>query len=545
MTMPRFNAESALYRSSIHYQARGPLAATADIEQTHPLAVRLCAADGLALCALDAAAAIGIGTCRMTFGSAERITDFSTTVGDLTLVGHSHANLGGADKQFTLTVSGPGGTVMQIDSSFSSTGTYTTDLHYGAMVKGVRQATFVTQDGKLVQGTIDGRRVKPFTAGSRSVTFADGAPVPRPIFPPDVSSALQLAPAAVKKALGTCIPTRGSAEPTRPSSSQSAIRLASNGTSTFGSPPRVDDTANTKSCDTCLSEAFAAAVGCGIACGASFGLGCGCIAGIPFLFLNCHTVGEQFGQGCCPVACASSQTILGVGVVFQCCFGGDSCLNPGVPVVGGSSTAAFCCGPGLQTCNQSICCPSDAPCRDVGICCPTNQNTCVTASGPLCCDVGEDCIQNVGCCSPANVCGTNCCDEFSTCVDPNTGTCCPDLTGIVCGNQCCDGTTERCTATGCCPIAQACNGICCPAGSICSNGQCISGCPDGEDFSTAPDGTVTCCPLFQCVNPSNDNICVENSCPGGVCCGPNQVCCPTDIPDQFRCADPPCISPVQ
>jgi hypothetical protein len=38
-----------------------------------------------------------------------------------------------------------------------------------------------------------------------------------------------------------------------------------------------------------------------------------------------------------------------------------------------------------------------------------------------------------------SMCGNNCCDSFSTCVDPNTGTCCPDLTGIAYRNQRCDG----------------------------------------------------------------------------------------------------------
>jgi hypothetical protein len=66
------------------------------------------------------------------------------------------------------------------------------------------------------------------------------------------------------------------------------------------------------------------------------------------------------------------------------------------------------------------------------------------------------------------------------------------------------------------------------------------GCPQGEDISTAPDGTVTCCPLYQCDNPSNDNICVANSCPGGICCLPNQVCCPTAFPGHYRCSYPPC-----
>lgn len=538
MAMPRLSAESALYHSRAHYHslAAGP----APADHLDPVGTGPCSGGEFALCAFDEAALPIPGTCTMTVGTSERVTDFRTVSGNLTLVGQSRAALRGIDTQLTFAVQQAGETVLQVDSTLSPTGTYTTNWHYGSMVKGVRDATLVTKDGKVIGGAVDGHTLKSFTRSSRAVTLADGTPVPQPIFPPGMHNALALMQTAVKRTLSSCTAARGIAESPRHSLNQLAITPASNGTSTFGSPPGIDDTSNTTSCNTCIAEADAAAATCTLGCGVSFGFNCGCIAGIPFLYLNCHTVGEQFGQGCCPVACGPSQTILNVGVVYQCCYGGDSCFAPGAPVVGGSSTAAFCCGPGLQPCNQSICCPSDAPCRDVGICCPTNQNTCITNNGPVCCNEGENCIQNVGCCPPDSICGNNCCDSSSRCVDPNTGTCCPLLTGIPCGNQCCDGSTQRCTSNGCCPIAQACNGFCCQPGSICAKGQCISSCPDGEDFSTAPDGTATCCPLYQCDNPSNDNICVENSCPGGVCCRPNQVCCPSDIPGQYSCSDPPC-----
>ena len=541
MGIPGFSAGSALYRSKMNYRTRREMPT----------------------------ACVDAGKCTLTASPSELITAFRARVADLTLAGEGRADPRGPEKRLSLNINRGGETVLKFESNLSASGSFSQTWHYGPMVKGVREARLVTRDGKRIEGTINGRRLTSFTPEAQSLTFADGSPVPQPIFPPAVGRGLQQVPTAIRGVLATCRPTpeiEGAYSPGIPPRSgvansflSPAITILSPAITKYGVPGRFDDTGSQSSCHNCILEAYAAAAGCGAACGFSFGIACACIEGIPSVFANCHSPGTGLGQGCCPVGCGPTQGLAGVGVVFQCCSSGDSCLN---------STTGTCCEGGFQPCNQSTCCPSSAPCRDGSICCPTNHVTCITAKGPVCCDQGEDCIQNVGCCPPgnvcgneccgqgevctqnggccppSNVCGNNCCSSSSRCVDANTGNCCPELTGIPCGNQCCNASTQRCTDAGCCSIAQACGGTCCPAGSICdASGQCTSGCPDGEDFSTAPDGTVTCCPLYQCDNPSNDNICVENSCPGGVCCGQNQVCCPGDFPGQYSCSDPPCIPP--
>jgi hypothetical protein len=495
MVMPRLSAESALYRSRAHYHslAAGP-ALTDHLEPVEP-----CNDGEFALCVLDEAALSIPGTCTMTIGTSERVTNFRTVSGNLTLVGQSRAALHGIDTQLTFTVQQAGETVFQVDSTLSPTGTYTTNWHYGSMVKAVRDATLVTKDGKVIGGSLDGHTLKSFTGTSRAVTLADGTPVPQPIFPPGMHNALALMQTAVKRTLSSCTAARGAPPPPLHNPGALPVSPASNGTSSFGSPPNIDDAANTTTCNTCIAEAHAAEVACGIGCGASFGLACGCIAGIPFLYLNCHTVGEQFGQGCCPVACGPSETILGVGVVFQCCFGGDSCLNPGVPVVGGSSTAAFCCGAGLTPCNQSICCPSNAPCRDVGICCPTDQNTCVTANGtPVCCNPGEECIE---------------------------GVCCP-LGNVVCADgTCCEPTCHHCAGNSCVPVQ---DGTPCPKG-VCCGGTCTNCCGLGAGCI----GPGSCCSGFcnqnnqcDCFGVGDQCLFGARSCCSGLCSAAGTCCLP-------------------
>jgi hypothetical protein len=117
------------------------------------------------------------------------------------------------------------------------------------------------------------------------------------------------------------------------------------------------------------------------------------------------------------------------------------------------------------------------------------------------------------------------------------------LVNTCCNGICCPENT-KCIGGQCCPIAQSCGSVCCASGQFCTNGSCVSTCPEGEDLSTAPNGTQMCCQLFQCDDPSNDNVCVAASCPG-VCCAPQQVCCPTGSPGIYTCSFPPCPGIIQ
>jgi hypothetical protein len=398
----------------------------------------------------------GEDTCTVTV-SHDVMTSFRTRVGELTVVGEGHANRvipnthrRSPDASLSLTIERAGAMVLKIDSSFSSTGVYTESLRHGGT--GGAQEMRLTTDGERIEGTVNGRALTPIWRArehevaarvNESFTFTDGTPVPRPSVPPDVQSALERLPAAIKNVLASCKEPRLHFE-------------------AFGVPPRFDDTGGAGECAGCIAEAYAGAVGCGVACGLSFGFACACVAGVPLLFANCHSVGEGLGQGCCPVGCGPSHTTLGIGVVYQCCYGGDTCLN---------STTGACCGPGLGACNQTTCCPASAPCRDVGLCCPVNQATCITSNGPVCCNEGEDCTQGICCPHGAPVINGACCSPpvFQACGN----NCCPALTTKCCGDACCSGVCLN--GNLCCPSAlQVCENACCAPGQVCTNGTCSS-----------------------------------------------------------------------
>jgi hypothetical protein len=274
---------------------------------------------------------------------------------------------------------------------------------------------------------------------------------------------------------------------------------------------------------------------------------------------------DNEGQPCCIVQCSGgccdddSVACCGGG----CCYtseaqgktGGvcsnDTCCLPEYPV----GCGGFCCDEGM-TCCETGCCPAGTFCVDSNannpICC-TDPN--MINCGGECCSP-RSCINNgTDCCDNGIICGNNCCRYGEVC-NQTTGECgfgppCGDtfcdLDETCCNGLCCAG---QCIDRSCCPTAQLCSTClyerlkgrvcfqtCCPSGTFCSNNQCIPGCPDGEDVSTAPDGTETCCPLYQCDNPANDNICVAASCSGGTCCSPGQICCYTK--GGFECVSNP------
>ena len=422
----------------------------------------------------------GLSKCTVAVEGSHQIIRFETKVRGLTVVGEGRANRLGLHQNSVLNVTWAGASVVRFESTLSAAGSYRATWRYGDMAHRVRGASLTTDDGKHLEGTVNGLPLTPFTAETSSLTLADGSPAPDVIFPRSVRQALREVPSAIQSALAAYHKTESN-EP------HAARHEAED---KYDPPPRFDDTSQTDSCKACILEAYAAAVACGFACGASFGIACGCIAGIPLIYANCHTVGEGLGQGCCPVGCGASQTILGIGVVYQCCFGGDTCLD--------SSTGA-CCGPGLEPCNQRTCCEADAPCRDVGICCPTDQVTCITAKGPVCCNPGEDCIQGVCCARGKPVCNDGtCCDSVchhcqgDHCVPVPDGTPCP--TGL-----CCDGTCAKCCelGAGCTSNGGCCSGFCNEDGSC----DCFDA---GEECRF---GAKSCC----------SGVCNED----GICC--NQI----------------------
>ena len=180
---------------------------------------------------------------------------------------------------------------------------------------------------------------------------------------------------------------------------------------------------------------------------------------------NCNNIGSP----CCPVPCAPN----------ACCNYGELCLDSGT---------GLCCPPGTLQCygpQESCYDPSTEKCLQSGVGCPYDQ-----------------------------ICGQyNCCSEYETCIDPNSGTCCSIFSA--CGNECC-APGQSCVGNACCPTAQVCGGTCCPSGTICSNGNCIvqTSCPPGQFLCVS--GTI----------PTTTSCCNEGQfcCADGSCADPLQGC---------------------
>ena len=93
--------------------------------------------------------------------------------------------------------------------------------------------------------------------------------------------------------------------------------------------------------------------------------------------------------------------------------------------------------------------------------------------------------------------------------------------GMVCNGQCVDPTTdfENCGACG----------NACTAGTLCSAGSCVVGCPSGEDACPAT-GTAT-----YCANLTND---VNNCGACGTTCAAGQSCTVAQDATTAACACP-------
>jgi len=93
----------------------------------------------------------------------------------------------------------------------------------------------------------------------------------------------------------------------------------------------------------------------------------------------------------------------------------------------------------------------------------------------------------------------------------------------VCGSECCD-TTTTCLNGACCPDEAVCGDMCCPAGSLCQAGVCRTDC--GGEVPCGDPGWEVCC--------SGNEVCYQGTCtlPGAPCddiydCGGTAYCEPT------------------
>src|SRR6266508_4492977 len=116
-----------------------------------------------------------------------------------------------------------GSTLLQVEADKRANSTRVT-VRYGEGFQGIRQATFSSTDGKVLQGEVDGHRLSPFRIGSdpSSMKFADGSPSPTVKISTQTADALKSIQERAKQVAASCSARRAVLPPP-------SVRLASSG----------------------------------------------------------------------------------------------------------------------------------------------------------------------------------------------------------------------------------------------------------------------------------------------------------------------------
>jgi hypothetical protein len=362
----------------------------------------------------------------------------------------------GGDRTESTIIKHAGTTLLRIDLTRPAAGNTEVRLGFGSAFHGIKHAKF-TRNGKTMHGAIDGRRLAPFSVGTKpqSVRYADGRPAPLVRLPNNIGMAM------------TAVLDQG-ARQTQPCFRDLPRAAALSRATPFQTPPgfctnpgHMSAPASSPPCVSCKSHCtaagmacvYGAAAGCAVACAPFalfFGFGYGvCLAACIALAdtvcvlneVDCTTVCDQ-GAACCPVHCS-----------VRCCDQDETCLDP---------ATGYCCSPGLRPCGRRCCCEPRDTCAD-GLCCPESQIRC----GNVCCVDAASCVDGACCLAPSRVCGKVCCPPHRQC----------------CSNVCCE-TQDRCVGGVCCPPSRACGNICCPPGHVClflnGTATCSAGSPPPE-----------------------------------------------------------------
>jgi hypothetical protein len=451
----------------------------------------------------------------------------------------------------TITLGGDSLLTVEKDSQGSST---QVKLTYGAAFQGVKEVVYTT-DGKQIQGTIDGQKIAPISAGADSSSLRLATGKTPPAIKPDAALESALSD-LLKKAeadVSSCAPRasdRGSnSVHDIPSYASNFIR--SSGTisaftgflSSWFAPIAVHaETSaadglgygygqsgipqNSSACQSCQDKCAEAALVCDAgACSASaacfffWGLCCAgslaiCSGTAVICDNNCSSAGTntQPGGACCPVGCPN---------VDGCCYQNQQC----------SGTANICCAENVIVCNGNCCNQGDTCC---GNSCCASGNVCKDG---VCCAARNVICKGV-CCASGQVCSTEgiCCKQLSFNSTPVScsGTCCAS------GSKCAKGYPTA--PETCCATEHICGTACCPAG--CVNGNecaplCLTGINCGKsccDWGCADASTSTCKPAQKCASgqsvcPANQsgvpNLCCPNGtgCFNGKCCATGSIAC--------------------
>lgn len=433
------------------------------------------------------------GDCSIRISGTQRIRSFSVVQGGVTLQQETSFDRVNKTAASRIVITRGKNVVAKLDVHVANDGAQKATASYGLGVRGVSNAELTVQDGKTVQGTMDGRPLVPFPAAdaprsTSAVRFADGRPPPQITVDPEVTRAI---PTLLKKAQ---VAAHSCSRPPRP--------LLQNRGAGNEHPPGSHDGSL---CDQCESKCGDSYETCWIDNIADFFCPpCAVVAVGSCLVFYGGCVGNCYlpGNGCCPVLC-------GTPVVDNCCGDGETCMEE----------HHQCCPKGRVVCGNECCDLGIGNCAPDGSCgCPTDSVKC----GNVCCKVGSTCCE--GQCCPSNVPCINgmCCEApMQVC----GGGCCAPLTKC-CNGVCCGDNNDICTSgpnSVCCSRGQACGSRCCPPGQVCNDanaGTCrASDCPPGQVHT-------------QCAT--------EHGAPTSVCCPPNALCCAGQCcqPGLLCCKDP-------
>lgn len=398
---------------------------------------------------------VSTGTAGGTISiSADREVDLSLP-GANRLIEQGVLRIGGSSEIFSYALEAQPGAATQVWVS------------WGPHVRGAEEGTFSIEDG-MISGSIDGRAFLPLSvdADPASARFVDGGPSPVLRSNRPLQQALERLAAAAEKVMRAC------EGPTTPGLAALPPVLQFNREQ---DPGHFSDTYSTTRCDACkvlvVGGGAAAGVGCGFVCVGTLGIGCGaCIAG-DAAAVTAGILACEESNACCPKACAS-------GIGSPCCFGDETCLEPGT---------GLCCSSGTQACAGQACCASDQSCIDAG----PKKGTC---------------------CPDDSTCGQNCCDDDEVCQDAGTGKCCS--TNKVCGSACCD--TDDLDVLYC---ANASLGLCCSHGAVECGGACCGGPGSNRECRAGQcvlKPTLDCGGRPACVDPvTGEQVLSDQECPYG------------------------------
>ncbi|MGB0065110.1 MAG: hypothetical protein WBP85_11750 [Terracidiphilus sp.] len=429
--------------------------------------------------------------------------------------------------------------LLQIDRS-SQGGSMQIKYSYGQAFQGVHEAAF-TSDGKTVQGTVDDRAISPHPVGADASTikYADGHPAPAIKLDSAISDALTSLLKQARDAVSTCKSAGASRSSSAPDSWFQSLALR-RGVNLSRSRPAVEIASLSPAALALAPSTFGALQPLAALEGAGEGFGMGQIGGSGCTDCQNDCAGtyaecEAAAGGGCLVAflCPPCGAACEGTALIACSITGAECLS------NCNNAGSACCPIG---CSNGNCCNSGQQCTPNGGCCPDGVEIC----NNQCCSPGQVCKNGVCCTSDRNVCHGVCCPEGNVCSTEDI--CCPSIKSgekpISCGSACCpEGQNCAKSYAGskdeiCCYTERICGGVCCPSGCVNGN-ECAPLCLVGEscgssccDWGCADSKTSTCKPAQNCAK--GQYVCtgeaagvVNVCCPNGTGCH-NAKCCPTN-----------------